>query len=161
MSVYPFGLNDQITGVGNMTRQNLIDFNFRDPFFLYPERRRPRNGNHNNRNKNRNKYSKTDIIEIISNLKMIYDKMGIKKFVDAIKGTTNKLLVNILQKVLEHRNKFERRFVDIISAYVGHSRQYRKEQKSSASLNNIRVKLNFSSKILDIINFHLLFQLKL
>ena len=26
--VYPFGLNDQIAGVGNMTRQNLIDFNY-------------------------------------------------------------------------------------------------------------------------------------
>ena len=47
MSVYPFGLNDQITGVGNMTRQNLVDFNFADP-----ERRRLRDhGNRNNRNK--------------------------------------------------------------------------------------------------------------
>ena len=55
MSVYPFGLNDQITGVGNMTRQNLIEFNFRDPFFRYPQRRHLRNGNSNNHNKNRNK----------------------------------------------------------------------------------------------------------
>lgn len=153
MSVYPFGLNDQITGVGNMTRQNLIDFNFRDPFFMYPERRRQRNGNCNNRNRNRNKDSSHDIIEIISNLKSIYDQMGIKKFVDAIKGTTNKLLLNILQKVLEHKNIFERRFVDIISAYVGHSRQYSKENESNASQNKIRVKLNYSSKMLDIINF--------
>ena len=51
MSVYPFDLNDQITRVGNMTRQNL-DVNFTDPFYQYPERRRLRDhGNHNNRNK--------------------------------------------------------------------------------------------------------------
>ena len=50
MSVYPFGLNDQITGVRNMTRQNLIDFNFIDPYFIYPERRRPRT--HGKRNIN-------------------------------------------------------------------------------------------------------------
>ena len=37
--------------------------------------------------------------------------MGLKKFVDAIKGTTKKLLLMILQKVLE--KKFER-FVDIL-----------------------------------------------
>ena len=64
MSVYPFGLNDQITGAGNMTRQNLVDFNFVDPFYQYPERRHSRShGNHNSRNK------KVDfnIAKIISN----------------------------------------------------------------------------------------------
>ena len=127
MSLYPFGLNDQITGVGNMTRQNLVDFNFADPFYQYPERRRLRGyGNRNNRNKKVN----YNIPEIISNLKSIYNQMGLKKFVDAIKGTTKKLLLMILQKVLENKNKFERRFVDILSVCVGCSRQYSKESKS-------------------------------
>ena len=153
MSVYPFGLNDQIVGIGNMTRQNLIDFNFRDPFFMYPENRRPRNGIYNNRNRNRNKSNKQNIDEVIRNLKTIYEQNVIKKFVDAIKSTTNKLLLNILQKVLEHKNQFERRFIDIIAAYVGHSRKYRKEHESCANQNKIRVKINYSSKILDIINF--------
>ena len=71
-----------------MTRQNLVRFNFVDPFYQYPERRRPRSqGNHNNRNKKVN----YNIAEIISNLKSIYNHMGLKKFVDAIKGTTNML----------------------------------------------------------------------
>ena len=53
MSVYPFGLNDQITGVGNMTGQNVVDFNFVDPLYQYPKRRHSRsNGNRNSRNKN-------------------------------------------------------------------------------------------------------------
>ena len=39
--------------------------------------------------------------------------MGLKKFVDVFKGTT-KLLLKILQKVSENKNKFERRFVDIL-----------------------------------------------
>ena len=78
--------------------------------------------------------------------------MGLKKFVDAIKGTTKKLLLMILQKVLENKNKFERRFVDTLSVCVGHSRQYSKESKSYSNRNKIRVKLNYSSKILDIIN---------
>ena len=153
MSVYPFGLNDQIAGVGNMTRQNLIDFNFRDPFFIYPDIRRQRNGNRNNNNRNRNINKDLDIIEIIKNLKSIYDQNGIKKFVDAIKGTTKKLLSKILQKVLENKNKYERRFVDIIAVWVGHSRNYSKEHQPYASQNKVRVKLNFSSKMLDIINF--------
>ena len=148
MSVYPFGLNDQITGVGNMTRQNLVDLNFADPFYQYPERRRLRDhGNRNNRNKNVN----YNIAEIISNLKSIYNQMGLKKFVDAIKGTTKELLLMILQKVLVNKNKFERRFVDILSVCVGRSRQYT-ESKSYSNRNKIRVKLNYSSKILDIIN---------
>ena len=63
MSVYPFGLNDQITGVGSMTRQNLVDFNFANPFYQYPERRRLRD--HDNRN-NRNKKVNYNIAEIIS-----------------------------------------------------------------------------------------------
>ena len=48
--------------------------------------------------------------------------MGLKKFVDAIKSTTKKLLLMILQKFLENKNKFERRFVDILSLCVGRSR---------------------------------------
>ena len=58
----------------------------------------------------------------------------------------------ILQKVLENKNKFERRFVDILSVCVGRSRQYSKESKSYSNRNKIKVKLNYSSKILDIIN---------
>ena len=150
MSVYPFGLNDQIKGVGNMTRQNLIRFNFEDPFFMYPDTRRPRS--HGIRNRNKSKNNDYNIVTAIDNLKSIYNKMGIKKFVDAIKGTTRKLLLKILQKVIVNSNKFERRFVDIISAYVGHSRRYSKESESNSSQNKIRVKLNYCSKMLDIIN---------
>ena len=64
--------------------------------------------------------------------------MGLKKFVDAVKGTTKKLLLMILQKVLENKNRFERRFVDILSVCVGRSRQYRKESKSYSKLNKIK-----------------------
>ena len=106
-----------------MTRQNLVDFNLACPFYQYPERRRLRS--HGNRN-NRNKKVNYNIPEVISNLKSISHQMGLKKFVDAIKGTTKKLLLMILQKVLENKNKFERRFVDILSVCVGRSRQYNK-----------------------------------
>ena len=102
-----------------MTRQNLVDFNFADPFYQYPERRHLRD--HGNRN-NRNKKVNYNIAKIISNLKSIYNQRGLKKFVDAIKGTTKKLLLMILQKVLVNKNKFERRFVDILSVRVGRSR---------------------------------------
>ena len=89
---------------------------------------------------------------MIINLKSIYNQMDLKKFVDAIKGTTKKLLLMTLQKVLENKNKFERRFVDILSVCVGRSRQYSKESKSYSNRNKIRAKLNYSSKILDIIS---------
>ena len=72
-SVYPFALNDQITWVGIITRQNLIDSNLIDSYFIYLENRYPRI--HGNSNKNEsNKYkinNNTD--EIISNLKYIYN----------------------------------------------------------------------------------------
>ena len=61
--------------------------------------------------------------------------------------TIKKLLLMILQNVLE--NKFERRFVDILSVCVGRSS---KESESHSNRNKMRVKLNYSSKILDIIN---------
>ena len=60
-----------------MTRQNLVDFNFADPFYQYPERRHLRD--HGNRN-NRNKKVNYNIAEIINNLKSIYNQMGLKKF---------------------------------------------------------------------------------
>ena len=100
----------------------------------------------------RNKKVNYNIAKIISNLRSIYNQMGLKKFVGAIKGTTKKLLLMILQKVLENENKFKRRFVDILSVRVGCSRQYSKESKPYSNRNKIRVKLNYSSKILDIIN---------
>ena len=75
---------------------------------------------------------------------------GLEKFVDTIKGTTKKLLLMILQNVLKNKNRFERRFVDILSVCVGRSRQYNKESKSYSNRNKIRVTLNYSSKILDI-----------
>ena len=37
--------------------------------------------------------------------------MSLKRFVDAIKSTTKKLLLMILQNVLENKNKFERRLL--------------------------------------------------
>ena len=86
-----------------MTRQNFVDFNFADPFYQYPERRSL--GDHGNCN-NRNKKVNYNIAEVISNLKSIYNQMGLKKFVDDIKGTTKKLLLMILQKVLVNKNKF-------------------------------------------------------
>ena len=63
-----------------------------------------------------------------------------------------KLLLKILHKVLPKSNQFARRFVDVISAYVGHCRQYSKVGKSDLNQSKIRVKLDYSSKILDIIN---------
>ena len=128
MSLYPFGLNDLIAGIGNMTRQNLVNFNFVDPFFSYPDRRLPRS--HGNRNNNRNNSNVCNIDIVVNNLKLIYNEKGLKKFVDAIKGTPKKLLLKILNKVLPKRNQFARRFVDVISAYVGHCRQYSRVGKS-------------------------------
>ena len=149
MSLYPFGLNDQISEIGNMTRQNLVNFNFVDPFFRYPEIRRPRgHGIRNNKISNIN----YNLDLIINNLKLIYNQHGLKKFVDTLKGTSKKLLTNILHKILPISNQFERRFVDIISAYIGHCRRYSNESKSNNRYNKIRVKLDYSSKILDTIN---------
>ena len=54
-------------------------------------------------------------------------------FIHAIKVTTKKLLLNMLHKVLINRNNFEKHFVDIISACVGHSRQYSKNSASNSS----------------------------
>ena len=63
-----------------------------------------------------------------------------------------KVLSKILQKILLRSNQFDRRFVDIIAAYVGHSREYSKISKSNNNSDNIRVKLEYSSKIIDMIN---------
>ena len=118
MSVYPFGLNDQVAQVGNMTRQNFVNFNFTDPFYRYPETRHPRShGIRHNRRK-----TQVNVEDIIHDLKFMYNNYEIKRFIDTIKGTNNKLLTKILQNILLISSQFDR-FVDIISAYVGHNRQ--------------------------------------
>ena len=148
MSVYPFGLNDQVAQVGNMTRQNFVNFDFIDPFYRYPETRRPRS--HGIR---RNiKKTQLNVDDVISDLKFIYNNYEVKKYIDTIKGTNKKFLTKILQKILPISDQFDRRFVDIISAYVGHSREYSKISKSNNNSDNIRVKLGYPSKIVDRIN---------
>ena len=150
MSVYPFGLNDQVTQVGNMTRQNFVNFDFIDPFYRYPEIRRPRShGIRHNRKKTHPK-----IEDIIYDLKFMYNNYEIKKCIDTIKGTNKKLLSKILQKVLLITDQFDRRFIDIISAYVGHSREYSKVSKLNNDSNEIRVRLDYSTKMIDCINIH-------
>ena len=147
MSVYPFGLNDQVTQVGNMTRQNFVNFEFIDPFYRYPETRRHRShGIRHNRKK-----TLPNVEDIIRDLKFLYDNYEVKRCIDIMKSTNIKLLSKILQKVLLISDQFERRFVDIISAYVGHSREYSKTSKTN-DCNKIRVKLDYSSKIIDVIN---------
>ena len=150
MSLYPFGLNDQIAEIGNMTRQNLLSFNFIDPFYRYPEVRQWRS--HGIRRSNKNRNVTYDIDKVINHLKLIYNQFGLKKYVDAIKGTNNKLLSKILSKILLNTNQFEGRFVDIISAYIGHCRKYNKDSKAYDEYNIVRGKLEYSSRILDIIN---------
>ena len=148
MSIYPFGLNDQVSQIGNMTRQNFVNFNFIDPFYRYPETRR-----HRSHGYRKNKKTPLNVDTVISDLKFLYNNYEIKKCIDVMKGTNKKLLTNILQKVLLASDQFDRRFIDIISAYVGHSRKYSKLSKTFDN-NKIRVKLEYSSKIIDLINIH-------
>ena len=82
----------------------------------------------------------------------MFNNYEVKRCIDAIKGTGRKLLTKILQKILLRSDQFERRFVDIISAYVGHSREYSKISKSNNNSDIIRVKLEYSSKTIDLIN---------
>ena len=73
----------------------------------------------------------------------MYNNYEVKKCIDTIKGTNKKLLTKILQKVLLISDQFDRRFVDIISAYVGHSREYSKVSKLNNDSDEIRVHLDY------------------
>ena len=148
MSVYPFGLNDQVTQVGNMTRQNFVNFDFINPFYRYPETRRPRS--HGVRCNS--KKAHLNVEALIYDLKFMYNNYEVKRLIDTIKGTNKKLLNKILQRILLISDQFDRRFVDIISTYMGHSREYSKISKLNNNNDKIRVKLEYSSKIVDLIN---------
>ena len=123
MSIYPFGLNDKITGIGNMTKQDLVNFNFEDPFLIHDEKLPKSYDNKKNGN----------VDDIINNLESIYNyEPDIKKFLDAIKKMPKKS--KVLDKILENRNNFDKRFVDIISVCVGRIKRRKREKLKEESI---------------------------
>ena len=148
MTVYPFGFNDQVREIGNMTRQNFVNFDFIDPFFRYPETRRHRShGIRSNKKK-----TQVKVEDVIEDLKFMYNNYEIKRCIDTIKGTNKNLLNKILETIILSSDQLDKRLVDIISAYVGHSRKYSEISKLNNNNDNIRVQLEYSSKIIDHIN---------
>ena len=119
MSIYPFGLNDKIAGIGIMTKQDLVNFNFEDPFFIHDEKL-PKSYYDNTK--------KGNVDDIINNIESIYkSETDIKKFLDAVEKMPKKS--KVLKKILENRNNFDERFVDIVSVCVGRMKRLKVSRK--------------------------------
>ncbi len=162
MTIYPFGLNNQIKGVGIISHKNFLHNDFDNPYFNFPTvKRRPgRHGNrrHNSSNKFRNR---SDINLILNNLYSLYLNFGIKNLKDSLKCLQKRSFASLLEYILYNKNNFTNKFKNIVFAFMGYIRNSSKKSKDNPIENKVISTLKYSSKILDKININSLINSKL
>ena len=155
MTVYPFGLNNQIKGVGNIFYKDFLKSDFNNPYFNFPSRNR-RPGRHGNRRLNsmNKKNNRSDINIIVNNLYYLYKNFGIKKLLDSLKSLQKKSFTSVIENILYNDGNFKSKFKHIVFAFMGYIRNSSKTPNLNSPKNKIISTLKYSSKILDIINLN-------
>ena len=162
MTIYPFGMNNQIKGVGNILYKDFFKSDFENPFFKIPHKKR-RPGRHGNRIQNslNKKKNRSDINKICHNLFSLYKNFGIKKLKDSLKSLQKKTFCPLVEYIQNNVNNFNTKFKNIIFAYMGYIRSSCQKSKDNPVKDVIISTLKYSSKILDKININSLINSKI
>ena len=134
-SIYPFGLNNNVKGLGNISRTDLSQLNTStSPYFSVPQKRRRRSHGHRSRNKE-TCYNQT--LEPEFHLKQLfttYHDNPISKLYISLRSLSYKNLVFIRNMVLTSPFVCDKKFNEIILAFssklIKPKRQLKAEKNS-------------------------------
>ena len=114
-TMYPFGLNDNVKGVGNISRADISSFNSTNtPYFSISQARKNRSHGHRGKSKNRNV---KEVSDVLNQLLMVSEK-HIHLLYVALRGLSHKFLFKIREIVLCNFKKYNKKFVHIILAFT-------------------------------------------
>ena len=162
-TAYPFGLNDNIKGYGNISDiSNPLDYRNNHPYYnLRIIKQRIRNGTVRNRNKNRNKSKEFKIDEFVNNINSLDSVINIYRYIHSLRkhdiNTITTLSYNNNNNLLLNLNdKTKCILLSILCKF--HFNKNNNKQNSRTKINtycNIEVK--YIHNILDEINLNKIF----
>ena len=117
-SVYPFGLNNNVKGLGNISRTDLSQLNTStSPYFSVPPKRRRRSHGHRSRNKETCNNQKLEPEFHLKQLFTTYHDNPISKLYISLRSLSYKHLVLIRNMVLTSPFVCDKKFNEIILAF--------------------------------------------
>ena len=114
-SVYPFGLNDNVKGVGNISRSDISSFNANNtPYFSIPQCRKKRSHGRRGISNDRNTY------EVVNVLKQLLEvsKKHIHLLYVSFRGLSHKVLFKIRELVLNNIKDYDKKFCHMVLAFT-------------------------------------------
>ena len=146
-TMYPFGLNDNIKGVGNISRADISAFNADNtPYFSIPQFRKARS--HGRRGKSRSR-NINEVQDVLNQLLKVSDKELHLLYI-ALRGLSYKLLLKIREIILGKPKDYSSKFSHIILAFTSKLLKPKTSKIKDRMvfvvpyLNNIMDKLNLS-----------------
>ena len=114
-TAYPFGLNDNVKGVGNISRLDISSFNANNtPYFSISQNRKTRSHGHRSMSKNRNT---SEVLNVLNQLLKL-SKDHIHLLYVALRGLSHKVLFKIREIILGKSKEYDKRFCHMILAFT-------------------------------------------
>ena len=114
-TMYPFGLNDNIKGVGNISRSDISSFNASNtPYFSVSQYRKVRSHGHRGNSKKRNSKEVSDVL----NQLLIVSNKHIHLLYVALRSLSHKILYKIREIVLNSPERYSKIFNHTILAFT-------------------------------------------
>ena len=117
-TIYPYGLNDQVKGVGLISRTNISAFNkSNSPYFSKPFLRVPRSHGSRKSNRCKNKNNKINISTVALELYDCFKEHGLSNLYTTLRGLSYDVLLALRLFLSSHSDEFSRQFMDCIYAF--------------------------------------------
>ena len=148
-SIYPFGLNNNVKGLGNISRTDLSQLNTStSPYFTVPQKRRRRSHGHHSRNKELCNNQKLEPEFHLKQLFTTYHDNPISKLYISLRSLSYKHLVLIRNMVLTSPFVCDKKFNEIILAFSSKLIKPKKQVKAE----KIAFIVPYLNKLMDEIN---------
>ena len=144
-TIYPYGLNDQVKGVGLISKTNISAFNkSNSPFFSIPFSRVLRSHGTRKANNCRNKKNKMNISTVALELFDCFKEHGLNSLYTTLRGLSYDVLLALRLFLSSHSEEFTRQFLDCIYAF---SSQMVKPNTKKSKTTRLILILPFLNKI--------------
>ena len=116
-TIYPYGLNDQVDGIGLISKADISTFNqSNSPFFSIPHARKLRSHGYR-KSKPHRKNSKLDIKTVVYELYKSFQDQDMNNLYTCLRGKSHKNILEMRHFVSCHSEEFSKQFMDCIYAF--------------------------------------------